>query len=52
MLDTWRSIRPGTRVVVAVAAVVLGLNLRTAGVTVISGGSGPGGPTSSSASTC
>ena len=49
--DTWRSMRPGARVVVAVAAAILGLNLLTAGVTVISGGSGPGGPTSSSYAT-
>ena len=48
---TWRSMRPGARVVVAVAAFILGVNLLTAGVTVISGGSGPGGPMSSSYAT-
>jgi len=43
--------RPGARVLVGVVAVVLGLNLLTAGVTVATGGSGPGGPTSSSYAT-
>lgn len=49
--DAWRSMRPGTRVLVGLIALVLGLNLLTAGVTVITGGSGPGGPTSSSYAT-
>ena len=49
--NTWRSMRPGTRAVVGVLAIVLVLNLLTAGVTVVTGGSGPGGPTSSSFAT-
>ncbi len=49
--DAWRTMRPGTRVLVAVLALVLGLNLLIAGVTVVTGGSGPGGPTSSSYAT-
>jgi hypothetical protein len=51
MTDAWRSMHPATRALVAVVAVILGLNLLTAGVTVITGGSGPGGPTSSSYAT-
>ena len=43
--------RPGTRALVGIVALVLGLNLLTAGVTVATGGSGPGGPTSSSYAT-
>jgi hypothetical protein len=43
--------RPGTRIGVGALFVVLALNLLTAGVTVITGGSGPGGPTSSSYAT-
>ncbi len=46
--DAWRSMRPGARAVVGVLAVLLGLNLLTSGVSVVTGGSGPGGPTSSS----
>jgi hypothetical protein len=51
VIETWRSMHPATRALVAVVAVILGLNLLTAGVTVITGGSGPGGPTSSSYAT-
>jgi hypothetical protein len=51
MAEVWRTMRPGTRVVVAVLALILGLNLLIAGVTVVTGGSGPGGPTSSSYAT-
>lgn len=50
-MDTWRSWHPATRALVAVVAVIVGLNLLTAGVTVVTGGSGPGGPTSSSYAT-
>ena len=49
--EVWRSMRTGTRAVVGVVVIVLGLNLLMAGVTVITGGSGPGGPTSSSFAT-
>jgi hypothetical protein len=49
--DAWRSMRPGARLLVGVLVLVLGLNLLSAGVTVITGGSGPGGPTSSSYAT-
>jgi hypothetical protein len=49
--DAWRSMRPGARAAVAVVVLVLGLNLLVEGVTVITGGSGPGGPTSSSYAT-
>ena len=51
MTETWRSMHPGTRALVAFVALVIGLNLVTAGVTVVTGGSGPGGPTSSSYAT-
>ena len=49
--ETWRSMRPGARALVGVVALVLGLNLITAGISVVTGGSGPGGPTSSSYAT-
>jgi len=49
--DAWASMRPGVRALVGVVALVVGLNLLTAGVTVATGGSGPGGPTSSSYAT-
>ncbi len=49
--EVWRGMRPGTRVVMAVLVLVVGLNLLTAGVTVVTGGSGPGGPPSSSYAT-
>lgn len=49
--EAWRTMRPGARVLVAVLALILGLNLLIAGVTVVTGGSGPGGPTSSSYAT-
>ena len=51
VIDAWRAMRPGARAVVAVLVVVLGLNLLTAGVSTVTGGSGPGGPTSSSYAT-
>jgi len=51
IFDTWRAMHPATRALVAVVALVVGLNLVTAGVTVVTGGSGPGGPTSSSYAT-
>jgi hypothetical protein len=47
----WRSMHPATRALVVVVAFVLGLNLVAAGATVVTGGSGPGGPTSSSFAT-
>ena len=50
-MDTWRSMHPATRALVAVVALFVGLNLVIAGVTVVTGGSGPGGPTSSSYAT-
>ena len=50
-METWRSMHPATRALVAVVALVIGLNLVIAGVTVVTGGSGPGGPTSSSYAT-
>ena len=49
--DAWRSMRPATRAVVTVVVLVIGLNLLVEGVTVITGGRGPGGPTSSSYAT-
>lgn len=49
--QAWRSMGTGARALVAFLALVLGLNLLTAGVTVVTGGSGPGGPTSSSYAT-
>ena len=51
ILDTWRAMRPGARFLVGAVVFVLALNLLTAGVTVVTGGSGPGGPTSSSYAT-
>ena len=51
ILDSWRRMHPATKVVVGVLAVIVALNLLTAGVTLVSGGSGPGGPTSSSYAT-
>ena len=51
MAEAWRSMRPGVRALVVVVALVLGLNLVTAAVTVATGGLGPGGPTSSSYAT-
>lgn len=49
--DAWRSMRPGARAAVALVVLVVGLNLLVAAVTVITGGTGPGGPTSSSYAT-
>ncbi len=49
--DAWRSMRPGPRAGVAVVVLVIGLNLLVQGVTMITGGTGPGGPTSSSYAT-
>jgi hypothetical protein len=49
--DTWRTMHPATRALLAVVALIIGLNLVIAGVTVVTGGSGPGGPTSSSYAT-
>lgn len=49
--DTWRSMRPGPRALVAAVAFVIGLNLLVQGVTLVTGGGGPGGPTSSSYAT-
>jgi hypothetical protein len=51
VIDAWRAMRPGARAVVAVLVAILGLNLLTAGVSTVTGGSGPGGPTSSSYAT-
>jgi hypothetical protein len=51
MTDTWRAMHPAARALVAAVVLIIGLNLLTAGVTVITGGSGPGGPTSSSYAT-
>jgi len=51
ILDAWRAMRPGTRVVVGAVVIVMGLNLLSAGLTLVTGGSGPGGPTSSSYAT-
>ncbi len=50
-MDTWRSMHPATRAVMAVVALIVGLNLVIAGATVATGGTGPGGPTSSSYAT-
>lgn len=49
--DTWRAMSSGARFGVGAVIVVLALNLVSAGVTVVTGGSGPGGPTSSSYAT-
>ena len=49
--ERWRSMGPGPRALVAAVAFVIGLNLLVQGVTVITGGTGPGGPTSSSYAT-
>ena len=51
ILDAWRGMRPGARFLVGAIVLVLALNLLTAGVTVVTGGSDPGGPTSSSYAT-
>lgn len=51
ILDSWRSMHPAARAVVAFVALIVGINLVMAGVTVVTGGSGPGGPTSSSYAT-
>lgn len=44
----WRSMRPWARAVLGAAAFVLGLNVFLGGVRLATGGSAPGGPTSSS----
>lgn len=49
--EAWRTMHPATRALLGLVALVVGLNLVTAGVTVVTGGSGPGGPTSSSYAT-
>ncbi|HEX2047461.1 MAG TPA: DUF4350 domain-containing protein [Acidimicrobiales bacterium] len=51
IVEAWRSMRPGARAAVVAVVLVIGLNLLVEGVTVITGGSGPGGPTSSSYAT-
>lgn len=51
IVAAWRSMRPGARALVGAVVLVVGLNLLIAGVTVATGGSGPGGPTSSSYAT-
>ena len=51
ILDAWRGMRPGARLLGGAVVLVLALNLLTAGVTVVTGGSDPGGPTSSSYAT-
>lgn len=51
MIEAWKALRPATRAIVGTLAVVLGLNLVTAGISTITGGSGPGGPVSSSYAT-
>ena len=44
--ETWRSMRPGSRAVVGAVLVVIGLNVLLRAVTVVTGGTGRGGPTS------
>lgn len=51
MTEAWRSLGPGARGVVGAVVLVVGLNLLVAGVTLATGGSGPGGPISSSYAT-
>jgi hypothetical protein len=51
VIDAWRALRPGSRALVGALVVILGLNLLSAGVTTVTGGSGPGGPPSSSYAT-
>lgn len=51
ILDTWRSLRPWARALLGTVAFVLGLNLVLASVSLATGGSAPGGPTSSSYAT-
>lgn len=51
ILRAWRSLRPGPRTLVGAIVVVIGLNLLVEGVEVVTGGSEPGGPTSSSYAT-
>lgn len=49
--ERWRSLAPGVKVAVAAAAAVVGLNVALAGLDTVTGGSGPGGPRSSSYAT-
>jgi hypothetical protein len=51
ILDGWRSLGPVARALVGTVVVVIGLNLLIGGVTFVTGGSGPGGPASSSYAT-
>ncbi len=51
MIDAWRALAPGARALIGALVVILGLNLLSAGVTTVTGGSGPGGPASSSYAT-
>ena len=51
ILDAWRSFGPAARAVVAAVVVIIGVNLLIGGVTLITGGSGPRGPASSSYAT-
>jgi hypothetical protein len=49
--DSWRSMRPWARALAGTVAAVIGLNLLIAMVNLATGGSAPGGPTSSSYAT-
>ena len=49
--DWWRDLRPWARWLLVAAAAVLGLNAGLAGLATVTGGSGPGGPRSSSYAT-
>ena len=51
ILHAWRSMRPWARALVATGAAVIGLNLLISMVNLATGGSAPGGPTSSSYAT-
>ncbi len=49
--ETWRSMRPGPRALTAAVLLVIALNVLVGAVTVVTGGTGRGGPTSSSYAT-
>jgi len=49
--DWWRSLRPWAKWLSAAAAALLGINAALAGLATVTGGSGPGGPRSSSYAT-
>ena len=51
ILQAWRSMRPWARALVATIAAVIGLNVLISMVNLATGGSAPGGPTSSSYAT-